>query len=98
METATKVLLSGSDMSDIINALSHISDSRQESSYLFDNMAVELRKGNSIPMWADGESGAIAAERMAEEFRRQSRSATDLINRIEQFDYCETTLSFTYED
>ena len=98
METATKVHLSGSEMSEIIDALNHISDSREESSYLFDNMAVELRKGNSVPMWADGESGAIAAERMAEEFRRQSRAAIDLINRIEQFYYCEVMLSFAYED
>lgn len=45
-------------------------------------IAAALRAGEPVPMFAEGESGARAADRLAEQFERQDASAERFIEKL----------------
>jgi|GEM_PF-6743166 len=50
----------------------------------FEKLAAHLRAGNSYPMFADGEPGAIAAERIAQQFKKQAAECRAVLNNMEE--------------
>ncbi len=65
------------------NALRLASQQYEESAAEFRKLAALLRRGESYPMFADGEPGALAADRLAAQFDRQLKDSQELIDRFE---------------
>lgn len=91
--TARSRRLSDSDLSTISNGLyvaasefdKHVAECRA--------MAQRLRDGETFPLWAAGELGAIAAERTAEQFEKQAADSRRLVEELTETAY-EVTVTF----
>ena len=72
-----------SDESTLVNALGVAAERFTESAAEFHKLAAHLRAGGEFPMFAPGEAGARAADRLAEQFESQTKNASSLRDRIE---------------
>lgn len=82
MKTENIRLLSESDTSTVTNALMVAAERFDGHVKDFTELAAQLRAGFTLPLWAQGEIGAIAAERMATQFQRQAADTRRIIERI----------------
>lgn len=71
------------ERSTIWSALSLAAGQYDESAGEFHRLAAALRRGESFPMFADGEPGALGAERLAAQFEMQAKDARALIDKFE---------------
>ena len=75
--------LEPSEMSTVANALRVAADRFRQDAKDLRNIAAELRAGKPIGMFANGESGARGADRLAEQFERQEKDSLELYQRFE---------------
>lgn len=64
------------------NVLTVYREKMQENAAEFRKIAAHLRAGNSFPLFAEGEGGARAADRLAEQFERQDADAARLVEKL----------------
>lgn len=61
------------DVSTISNGLSIAAEKFGEHADMFRQIAASIRAGEEVSMFAEGEAGAVAADRLAEQFDRQHK-------------------------
>jgi len=81
-DTASLVTLTEDESTAITNALGVAAERFDEHVASFRTLAEQLRAGGTMPLWAEGEMGAIAAERMATQFQLQAEKLRGLISRV----------------
>jgi hypothetical protein len=75
--------LSDRETQTIVSALHLAARQYRESAAEFAKVAAHVRAGNAFSMFAEGEPGALAADRLAEQFTSQAEDATALAERFE---------------
>jgi hypothetical protein len=84
------VIVSEDERWTVLNALTTAREVYKGHAALMRDQAARLRRGEVIGLWAEGEAGAVAADRMAEQFESQvlsSEAVYDLVENIEQVIY-----------
>lgn len=76
--------LSDREVCTIKSALALAAEQYEKSEFV--KLAEYIRAGNDYPMFAKGEPGAIAADRLSRQFSLQAEDARKLSERIDTFD------------
>ena len=79
-----EVLETHRDQVTLTHGLRIAADKFERDAALGRETAAVLRAGEKIPMFAEGEAGARAAEALAEQFERQVRETRSLADRIDE--------------
>lgn len=70
----------------VVHALQIAARTFREDQSNMEKVAVAIRAGQAVPMFAEGENGAVAADRLAGQFYRQATDCEDLLDVIEEDD------------
>ncbi len=82
----SKATLSSEEKRTIDRALRIATEKFDEDAKVFRTIAKAIRSGKGHPMFAPGEAGAEAADRLAEDFERSATDTCAVNDRIETFD------------
>lgn len=98
MTTTTDIHISSDQMMLIMAGLHNLVEKHRQTSDEFAILADGLRHGAKMAFWAEGEDGAVAADRMKDEFSRLAHNAVDLIEMLEDYEFDNMLLSQLYRD
>lgn len=98
MDTGLQLIITEDQLSQILLGLGDLVDRHLTSAQEFTDLAAHLRDGGEMPLWASGESGAVAAEAMAAEFKRHSELAKMTRDELDEFVGCGGLKVLTYDD
>ena len=98
MTTTTDIYISSNHMMLIMSALRDLVEKHHNTSDEFAILADGLRHGGQMAFWAEGEDGAVAADRMKDEFACLADSTKDLIALLEDYEFDQMSLSPLYRD
>lgn len=82
----TKIYLTTAQISESVNCFRVAAERFAEHGQEFAKVARYIRAGNHYPMFAEGEVGAVAADRLAEQFGQQAQQARQLAELFEPAD------------
>lgn len=77
-----RFIVESNDEGLITNALRVAAEQFDADAEEFAKVAAYIRAGNNYPMFAPGEAGAVAADRLEAQFKRQRDESLNLLARI----------------